>query len=407
MMRTSLQNEIKPPTPPASREFNLAKPDGEAKPASDVDFLSLLKSSNSDVKKERDAKALNGGLSGAETYDEFLSSMEEQTKKQRAPKNNLDKDDFLKLFVTQLQHQDPLSPEDSTEMASKLAHFNSLEQMLNVNKTLDKMLDTQKTTRSVDMVNYIGKEVEIKGGRLKLEKNAEGAEGVFQIPRAATNSTLEVRDASGTVIFSRELGTLNEGEQVVKWDGKRKDGSRASPGIYNFSISAKSINGDDLPVTMKSRAKITGVDLQDKDGLMHSDLGKVKFDDVQAIGEEGYTKNIVPEPKVDPKAAANNAAAAGKQMPGMMPQGPGGAPTQEMIENIARENLKAAGIEPAAKPLEGAMPEAIEPDASNAQASAKAPEAPLAQPSPVVPQAPAAPQAAATNKPASEAVPSV
>ena len=130
--------------------------------------------------------------------------MDDKNKKLRAPKNNLDKDDFLKLFVTQLQNQDPLNPEDSTEMASRLAHFNSLEQMLNVNKTLTTMLDTQKQSRSVDLVNYIGKEVELKGGRFKHE--GEGPSEVsFKLARPAVNTVLEVRDSTGAVVDSLSL----------------------------------------------------------------------------------------------------------------------------------------------------------------------------------------------------------
>ncbi len=47
----------------------------------------------------------------------------------------LDKDAFLQLLVTQMQHQDPLQPESNTEYMSQLAQFSSLEAMNNLNST--------------------------------------------------------------------------------------------------------------------------------------------------------------------------------------------------------------------------------------------------------------------------------
>ncbi len=49
--------------------------------------------------------------------------------------SSLDKDAFLQLLVTQMQHQDPLNPESNTEYMSQLAQFSSLEAMNNLNST--------------------------------------------------------------------------------------------------------------------------------------------------------------------------------------------------------------------------------------------------------------------------------
>lgn len=61
----------------------------------------------------------------------------------------LGKDDFLKLLVTQLQSQDPLNPMDDKEFISQMAQFTSLEQMKNMNTSVQ---ITQATS-------YIGKQV--------------------------------------------------------------------------------------------------------------------------------------------------------------------------------------------------------------------------------------------------------
>ncbi|MDR0248596.1 MAG: hypothetical protein LBI44_02895 [Oscillospiraceae bacterium] len=45
----------------------------------------------------------------------------------RLPKNQLDKDAFMAILLAQLQHQDPSSPMDNTDMAAQLASFTQLE----------------------------------------------------------------------------------------------------------------------------------------------------------------------------------------------------------------------------------------------------------------------------------------
>lgn len=51
---------------------------------------------------------------------------------ERKPTQQLGKDDFLKLLITQLQYQDPLSPMDDREFIAQLAQFSALEQMQGV-----------------------------------------------------------------------------------------------------------------------------------------------------------------------------------------------------------------------------------------------------------------------------------
>jgi flagellar basal-body rod modification protein FlgD len=51
----------------------------------------------------------------------------------------LGKDEFVKLLVTQMQNQDPLNPMDGKELATQLAQFSSVEQLININDKLDNL----------------------------------------------------------------------------------------------------------------------------------------------------------------------------------------------------------------------------------------------------------------------------
>jgi len=44
---------------------------------------------------------------------------------------------FLQLLVTQIRNQDPLNPQDPTEFVTQLAQFSSLEQLLQMGKSLE------------------------------------------------------------------------------------------------------------------------------------------------------------------------------------------------------------------------------------------------------------------------------
>lgn len=71
---------------------------------------------------------------------------------------DLGKDEFLELLVTQLQHQDPLDPMDDKEFIAQTAQFSALEQMQNLNTNMKALMDYQKLGEAS---NLVGREVEV------------------------------------------------------------------------------------------------------------------------------------------------------------------------------------------------------------------------------------------------------
>ena len=55
---------------------------------------------------------------------------------QTTPSGEMGKDDFLKLLVGQLRHQDPMNPMEDKDFMGQMAQFSQLEQMTNVASTL-------------------------------------------------------------------------------------------------------------------------------------------------------------------------------------------------------------------------------------------------------------------------------
>jgi|GEM_PF-189929 len=290
-MNSQIRNQIAPPTAVASQPLmDVATKENEkaldSTKDNTIDFRSLMSNSNADVQRERSAK-IKGDYAGA-TKDEFFKKLEEDTQGEiKAPKNKLDKDDFLRLFVEQLKHQDPLNPYDGAELATKLAQFNSVEQLMAVNKSLADMSSSQATDKAIAMTDFIGKELAIRGGRLRME-NGRPSESEYVLNNAASNATLEVRDETGRIVHEQELGSRLEGKHKINWDGKNKNGIPLANGVYTYNVLARDMNGESIPVDIKSKVKVIGVDIMDKDGMVFTDYGRVKFTDVQSIGLDRF-----------------------------------------------------------------------------------------------------------------------
>jgi flagellar basal-body rod modification protein FlgD len=66
----------------------------------------------------------------------------------------LGKDDFLKLLVGQLQHQDPMQPSDDQAWIGQMAQFSQLEQVSNTAATTQKIVDQLNTNGTLALIGH-------------------------------------------------------------------------------------------------------------------------------------------------------------------------------------------------------------------------------------------------------------
>jgi flagellar basal-body rod modification protein FlgD len=86
------------------------------------------------------------------------------------PKATLDKDGFLKLFITQLQHQDPSAPMDASESVAQMAQFSMVEGMNNMQATNSSIASSLNTSSAVGLigrtVSYVDDKGELQTGKV-------------------------------------------------------------------------------------------------------------------------------------------------------------------------------------------------------------------------------------------------
>jgi flagellar basal-body rod modification protein FlgD len=109
-----------------------------------------------------------------------------QAPKAAAPTNpnaTLDKDGFLKLFIAQLQHQDPSSPMDTNESMAQMSSFSMVEQITNMASSNAKIAASLNTSSAVGLigktVSYTDADKSTKTGT--VERVATSKDGVSSI----------------------------------------------------------------------------------------------------------------------------------------------------------------------------------------------------------------------------------
>ena len=195
----------------------------------------------------------------------------------------LDKDDFLQLLVTQLQHQDPLNPLDDKEFIAQLAQFSSLEQMNNIASGIGTLNDTVSKQDSLSAVSYIGKSVVAAGDSItKIDSAVTPI--YFTLDDAASKVTINVYDANNNIVKTETLKSMQAGEYNFSWDGLNYNGKEADNGQYSVYFAAESATGSAVLVDTKVTGKIIGIS-KNSDGTSFklSDGRTVGFDDITMV----------------------------------------------------------------------------------------------------------------------------
>ncbi|MBU0681563.1 MAG: flagellar hook assembly protein FlgD [Proteobacteria bacterium] len=176
-------------------------------------------------------------------------------------KQELTSSDFMTLFITQLQHQDPMEPMDSSDMATQLADFSNMEATMRMADSMDQLLEYQTSQNNLQLLTLLDQEVRVYGNGIGVTGDEIG-KGEFNLNKDADMAVLEIRDAGNKLVKLIDLGALSMGDHDVEWDGTDMQGNKVEDGLYVFDVKAYDQAGQQLTADYKATGKVTGIDYE-------------------------------------------------------------------------------------------------------------------------------------------------
>jgi flagellar basal-body rod modification protein FlgD len=79
----------------------------------------------------------------------------------REASESLDKDDFMKILITQLTHQDPTKPMEDKAFIAQMAQFSTLEQMSNMSQEFSTLKSVMMSNQAYSL---LGRNVTVADG---------------------------------------------------------------------------------------------------------------------------------------------------------------------------------------------------------------------------------------------------
>lgn len=201
------------------------------------------------------------GISALPTFEE------KTTTTATTKKDQLGQDAFLKMFIAQMNNQDPLNPMDISQMSSQLAQYSSLEQLLNINGNLESIEGVQNSNNKYQTIDMIGKEVQADSSTLVLD-NGKAAKGVFYLGEAA-DCMVHIIDEKGDVVKDIELNGLKPGNNEFQWDGFDNKNNLYKSGEFSYEVTALNGNKNQVSVNKSIKGIVSGINLSDAEPVIY------------------------------------------------------------------------------------------------------------------------------------------
>lgn len=188
--------------------------------------------------------------------------------------NELGQAAFLELMITQMNNQNPLSPQDNTEFVAQLAQFSSVEGLERLNKSFNSFMSNNALQAS----SLVGRSVNVESEKSTLVKGGIVA-GSVDLAYATQNLKINIYDDNGSLVQNIPIGEAPRGEMVFRWDGQNMelngelldweagDDAIAAAGEYRFEITADQ-NGKNEALKTSLSANVNSVTIGENGALI-------------------------------------------------------------------------------------------------------------------------------------------
>jgi flagellar basal-body rod modification protein FlgD len=199
-----------------------------------------------------------------------------------APKadQGLGKDDFLRLLVAQIRHQNPLNPLSNDQFITQTATFTSLEELQRIRQSLEANAGAGAASGVAAATALIGRSVTATAGQFTYA----GATATlpFTLDRAVESVAVEIADPSGTVLSRVPLGSRAPGQYSVDFT-PGITGPLLPAGSYRYRIVSQDLAGRATPLPAIAGV-VTGVSLEGGVPVLSVGGRRVALGDVIAVG---------------------------------------------------------------------------------------------------------------------------
>ncbi len=181
---------------------------------------------------------------------------------------NSDFETFLKMLTAQMKNQDPLNPVDSTEFASQLAAFSTVEQQVMTNDLLAGLGQQLGVLGMGQLQGWVGMTARAE---MPVVFNGSPIPLTYSARPGADIAQMIVRDSNGGIVQQQTVPI--KGADYV-WTGRDEDGTLLPPGTY--SISVDSFQGQELlgSAPVQSQAQIVEAQLSGGSTLLVMEGGQ-------------------------------------------------------------------------------------------------------------------------------------